>query len=193
MTILSDVEILRELDAGELRIEVPPEDAAQFGHFNRDRQVQPASVDVRLGQKGALLQSGDVSIDQLGCAMYSPVSLPVNLRPREFILCETLERITVPPSLAAKYEGRSSLGRIAFMSHVTAGFVDPGFAGRLTLEVYNVGSCTIRLVPGVRIGQLVFARLGTPAARPYGHASRGSKYVGTAAASVHGAKSDVER
>src|SRR5690606_10251661 len=99
------------------------------------------------------------------------------LHPGEFALGSTVERVRVPPDLVARVEGRSSIGRIAVVVHATAGFIDPGFDGEITLELSNLGRCAVKLYPGMRISQVVFHTMTSPAERPYGP-SRGSKYQG---------------
>ena len=98
------------------------------------------------------------------------------IQPRELVLFETAEIITLPADISGKFEGKSSLGRIGLMTHISAGFVDPGFVGVLTLEVYNCGPYNLYLTPGMRIGQVAFIRLETPAERPYGSPGLGSHY-----------------
>nr|WP_269744692.1 dCTP deaminase [Plesiocystis pacifica] len=94
-----------------------------------------------------------------------------------FALGTTLERVRVPADLVARVEGRSSIGRLAVVVHATAGFIDPGFEGQITLELSNLGRCAVKLYPGMRISQIVFHEMKSPAERPYG-AARGSKYQG---------------
>jgi dCTP deaminase len=102
---------------------------------------------------------------------------PMYLHPREFVLGNTVESIRLPADLVARLEGRSSLGRLGIVIHSTAGFVDPCFAGHVTLEISNMANLPVTLYPGMRIGQLSFVQMTTPAERPYGPA-RGSKYSG---------------
>ena len=98
------------------------------------------------------------------------------LHPGEFVLGSTLEVVTIPDDLAARLEGKSSLGRLGLLTHSTAGFVDPGFSGHITLELSNVANLPITLWPGMKIGQLCMFRLSTPAEHPYGSAVYGSRY-----------------
>ncbi|MBI3689380.1 MAG: dCTP deaminase, partial [Mycolicibacterium aromaticivorans] len=98
--------------------------------------------------------------------------------PGEFVLGSTLECCTLPDDLAGRLEGKSSLGRLGLLTHSTAGFIDPGFSGHITLELSNVANLPITLWPGMKIGQLCLLRLTSPAANPYGSASVGSKYQG---------------
>jgi dCTP deaminase len=100
------------------------------------------------------------------------------LHPGEFVLGSTLECCTLPDDLAGRLEGKSSLGRLGLLTHSTAGFIDPGFSGHITLELSNVANLPITLWPGMKIGQLCLLRLTSPAEHPYGSASVGSKYQG---------------
>ena len=106
-----------------------------------------------------------------------PEGEPFVLHPGEFALGSTMEKVSIPPDLVARLEGRSSIGRIAVVVHATAGFVDPGFEGQITLELSNLGRCAVKLYPGMRISQIVFHQMTSAAERPYGPA-RGSKYHG---------------
>lgn len=103
---------------------------------------------------------------------------PFVLHPGEFVLGATLERLALPDDLAGRLEGKSSLGRLGLLTHSTAGFIDPGFDGHITLELSNVANLPITLWPGMKIGQLCLFRLSSPAENPYGSASMGSKYQG---------------
>ena len=103
---------------------------------------------------------------------------PFVLHPGEFVLGSTLERCTLPDDLAGRLEGKSSLGRLGLLTHSTAGFIDPGFSGHITLELSNVANLPITLWPGMKIGQLCLLRLTSPAEHPYGSAQAGSKYQG---------------
>ena len=100
------------------------------------------------------------------------------LHPGEFVLGSTLERVAVPDDLVGRVEGKSSLGRLGLLIHSTAGFIDAGFDGHITLELANVASLPITLYPGMKIGQVSFMRMTTPAERPYGAGASGSKYQG---------------
>ena len=100
------------------------------------------------------------------------------LHPGEFVLGSTLERIGVPDDLVGRVEGKSSLGRLGLLIHSTAGFIDAGFDGHITLELANVASLPITLYPGMKIGQVSFMQMTTPADRPYGSGASGSKYQG---------------
>ena len=173
--ILSDGTIRRLL--AERRIVIEPLE---------ESFVQPASVDVRLGDTFLAFQRHTVSdIDpwQVSESLMEPVQVaegqPFILHPGEFVLGTTLERLTLPNDIVARIEGKSSLGRLGLLIHATAGFVDPGWTnGRITLELSNVAPLPIRLWPGMKIAQLSFVQMDAPAERPYGHPALGSKYQG---------------
>jgi len=103
---------------------------------------------------------------------------PFILHPGEFVLGSSFEIVTLPDDLAARLEGKSSLGRLGLLTHSTAGFVDPGFSGHVTLELSNAATLPIKLWPGMRVGQLCFFRLSSPTEHPYGSAKYGSRYQG---------------
>lgn len=175
--ILSDRDLKARLASGSIVIE-PLDDP--------ELQVQPASVDLRLGNKFMVYKLPHVacidSRDPMSVNGYTeeftiPEGEGFILQPGEFALGSTLERVSVPNDLVARVEGRSSIGRIAIVVHATAGFIDPGFDGEITLELSNLGRCAVRLYPGMRISQVVFHTMTSPAERPYG-AARGSKYQG---------------
>ncbi|MGL6234841.1 MAG: dCTP deaminase [Segniliparus sp.] len=172
--LLSDRDILAELDAGRLSIE--PFDS---------KRVQPSSIDVRLDRMFQVFNNTRYThIDpaQRQDELTSPVEPaegePFVLHPGEFVLGSTLEVVRLPDDLAGRLEGKSSLGRLGLLTHSTAGFVDPGFSGHLTLELSNVANLPITLWPGMLIGQLCLLRLTSPAANPYGSATVASKYQG---------------
>lgn len=172
--LLSDADIKTELDTGRLTI-VPHE----LG------MIQPASIDVRLGRLFRVFETHrypvvDPAADQSGTAQLVRVGDDERfvLHPGEFALAATLEEVELPDNLAARLEGKSSLGRLGLLTHATAGFIDPGFHGRITLELSNVARLPILLHPGMKIGQLCFLRLTSPARRPYGSPGLGSKYQG---------------
>jgi dCTP deaminase len=173
--ILSDADILRRLEAGDLVIE-PLDDI--------DLQVQPASVDLRLGREFLEFQRTNIpcihpnSEDEVDDYVSETVVAEDDefiLHPGDFVLGTTKERVEIPADLIAHVEGRSSLGRLAIVVHATAGLCDPGYRGQITLELSNLGAAPVSLAPGMRISQLTFTELKTPADRPYG-ADRGSKY-----------------
>ena len=172
--LLSDRDIRAEVDAG--RIVLDPWDPAM---------VQPSSVDVRLDRYFRLFDNHkyphiDPAADQPDLTRLLEVDPAEGfvLHPGEFVLGSTLETVTLPDDLAARVEGKSSLGRLGLLTHATAGFVDPGFSGHVTLELSNVATLPIRLWPGMKVGQLCFFRLSSPAEHPYGSAAYGSHYQG---------------
>jgi dCTP deaminase len=172
--LLSDRDILAEIHAK--RIEIDPYD---------ETMVQPSSIDFRLDRYFRVFENHryphiDPAADQSDLTrMVEPVGEePFILHPGEFVLGSTLEVVTLPDDLAARVEGKSSLGRLGLLTHATAGFVDPGFSGHVTLELANVATLPIKLYPGMKIGQLCFFRLSSPAEHPYGSAKYGSRYQG---------------
>lgn len=177
--ILSDQDILKRLETGDLKIE-PLRDI--------DQQVQPASVDLRLGESFLEFQRTNIpcihprSEREVSDYVTETVIDEGNdfvLHPDDFVLATTIESITVPPDLVGHVEGRSSLGRLAVVIHSTAGLADPGYEGQITLELSNLGVAPVALTPGMRIAQMTFTQMTSPADRPYG-AERGSKYQGQA-------------
>jgi dCTP deaminase len=173
--ILSDADILRRLEAGDLVVE-PLDDP--------DIQIQPASVDLRLGREFLEFQHANIpcihpntedEVDDYVEMTDVEEGSEYILHPGDFVLGTTHERVEIPDDLIAHVEGRSSLGRLAIVVHATAGLCDPGFAGKITLELSNLGTAPVALTPGMRISQLTFTELKTPADRPYGD-ERGSKY-----------------
>lgn len=175
--ILSDRDLKERLAKGDIGIE-PLDDP--------ELQIQPASVDLRLGRRFVVYKLPHVpcidSRDPASVSEYTEEFIidegaAFTLHPGEFALGSTVERVRVPPDLVARVEGRSSIGRIAVVVHATAGFIDPGFDGEITLELSNLGRCAVKLYPGMRISQVVFHTMTSPAERPYGP-SRGSKYQG---------------
>lgn len=172
--LLSDRDISAQLDAG--RIVLDPFDAAL---------IQPSSIDVRLDRYFRLFDNHkyphiDPAQEQPELTRLVEVGAgeAFVLHPGEFVLAATLERVTLPDDVAARVEGKSSLGRLGLLTHATAGFVDPGFTGHVTLELSNVATLPITLWPGMRIGQLCFFQLSSPAEHPYGSSARGSHYQG---------------
>ena len=172
--LLSDRDIRVELDAG--RVVLEPLDEAM---------VQPSSVDVRLDRffrlfdnhKYAVIDPAQDQPDLTRMVEVEP-DQPFVLHPGEFVLGSTYEGVTLPHDLAARLEGKSSLGRLGLLTHSTAGFIDPGFSGHVTLELSNVATLPIMLWPGMKIGQLCFFRLSSPAEHPYGSERYGSRYQG---------------
>ena len=172
--LLSDHDIKRELDAG--RIGLDPYDSSL---------IQPSSIDVRLDRLFRLFDNHkypfiDPAAEQpeLTRLVETPADEPFILHPGEFVLGSTYERVTLPDDVAARLEGKSSLGRLGLLTHSTAGFIDPGFTGHVTLELSNVATLPIKLWPGMKIGQLCFFRLSSPADHPYGSGEYGSRYQG---------------
>ena len=172
--VLSDRSIAEALASGRLVVEPIAEDA-----------LQPASVDIRLDRQFRVFRNHRES--------YIDVREPVEgltevetvaddeafvLHPGEFVLGSTLERLKLPDDLVARVEGKSSLGRLGLLVHATAGYVDPGWDGHLTMELSNVSNLPIKLYYAMKIGQLSFLRLTTPADRPYGSPELRSKYQG---------------
>jgi len=173
--ILSDVDICRRLEEGDLAIE-PLSDP--------ELQIQPASVDLRLGREFLEFQRTNIpcihpdsehEIDEYVSETHVEEDGEFILHPGDFVLGTTVERVEIPPDLLGTVQGRSSLGRLAVVIHATAGIVDPGYRGQITLELSNLGAAPVALTPGMRISQLIFTELSTPAERPYG-TKRGSKY-----------------
>ncbi len=172
--LLSDRDIKAEIDAG--RVQLDPFDAAM---------VQPSSVDVRLDRFFRVFENHryphiDPAQEQPDLTrMVEPASEePFILHPGEFALASTYEVVTLPDDVAGRLEGKSSLGRLGLLTHSTAGFIDPGFSGHVTLELSNVATLPIKLWPGMKIGQLCLFRLSSAAEHPYGSAKYGSRYQG---------------
>lgn len=145
--------------------------------------VQPASIDVRLDRFFRVFDnhrydSIDPSEDQSDLTRMVELTRgePFVLHPGEFVLASTYESLALPSDIAARLEGKSSLGRLGLVTHSTAGFIDPGFRGTITLELSNVATLPIKLWPGMKIGQLCFFQLSSPAEFPYGSRENGSKY-----------------
>jgi dCTP deaminase len=172
--VLSDRTILRMLEEG--RIEIDP--------YNPDL-LQPSSVDVRIDRFFRVFHNArypfiDVREPQEDLTELIEIEdeNPFILHPGEFVLGSTLERVRLPDDLVARLEGKSSLGRLGLLIHSTAGFIDPGWDGHVTLELSNVANLPITIYYGMKIGQLSFVQLTEPAVSPYGSAGLGSKYQG---------------
>jgi len=135
-------------------------------YFRVFRNARYAFIDVKQPQEGL---TEEVEIDD---------ERPFILHPGEFVLGSTLERVTLPDDLVARLEGKSSLGRLGLLIHSTAGFIDPGWDGHVTLELSNVANLPITIYHGMKIGQISFMQLSEPTSTPYGSASLGSKYQG---------------
>lgn len=172
--LLSDREINAELASG--RIQLSP---------SEPEMVQPSSVDVRIDRyfrlfdnhKYAVIDPAEEQPELTRLIEVDPDEGFI-LHPGEFVLGSTYEQVSLPDDIAARLEGKSSLGRLGLLTHSTAGFIDPGFTGHVTLELSNVATLPIRLWPGMKIGQLCFFRLSSPAERPYGAGATYSRYLG---------------
>ena len=172
--IFSDLTI-REAIASE-RIVIEPFD---------DSMVQPSSIDLTVAAAFRVFENHKYPVidpkhpqEDLTTEVIATEEEPFILHPGEFVLGSTAEIIGLPNDIVARLEGKSSLGRIGLLIHSTAGFVDPGFRGHLTLELSNVANLPIAIYPGMKIGQISFYQLSTPAEHPYGSAAAGSKYQG---------------
>jgi len=172
--VLSDRDIRAEIEAGRIVIDPFTPDA-----------IQPSSVDLHLDRRFRVFRNSrypyiDVRADQPELTELVEISgdEPFILHPGEFVLGSTLERVELPNDLVARLEGKSSLGRLGLLIHSTAGYVDPGWEGNLTLELSNVANLPITLYDGMKIGQISFQRLSSPAEVGYGDARIGSKYRG---------------
>ncbi|WP_454149736.1 dCTP deaminase [Microbacterium lacticum] len=172
--LLSDRDIRTEISTG--RVGLDPWDASM---------VQPSSVDVRLDRYFRLFDNHkypfiDPAEDQPDLTHLIEVrpDEPFILHPGEFVLGSTFEQVTLPDDIAARLEGKSSLGRLGLLTHSTAGFIDPGFSGHVTLELSNVATLPIKLWPGMKIGQLCFFRLSSAAENPYGTGPYLNRYHG---------------
>ncbi|ELY50809.1 dCTP deaminase [Natronococcus jeotgali] len=189
--ILSDADILRRLEDGDLVVD-PLDDP--------ELQIQPASVDLRLGREFLEFQRTNIScihpdaeheVDEYVTETVVDDGDDFILHPGDFVLGTTHERVEIPADLIAHVEGRSSLGRLAVVVHATAGLCDPGYRGQITLELSNLGTAPVALTPGMRISQLTFTELKTEAERPYG-SDRGSKYQDQAGPQASRIQSDDE-
>lgn len=174
--VLSDVTLRELIDAGRLLVD--PYDP---------RMIQPASIDMRLDHRFRIFTNHRydaidpkrpmddltelLEIDRSGEEAFV-------LHPREFALAATVETVTLPDDLVGRFDGKSSLGRLGLITHQTAGFIDPGFSGQITLELSNAATLPIRLYPGMKIGQLSLMRMDRPVENPYGSGAAGSKYHG---------------
>ena len=172
--VLSDHTIREEIDRGRIVIDPLGEGC-----------IQPSSVDLHVDRYFRLFRNHtqrviDVREDQEDLTELVDVGPddPLVLHPGEFVLGSTVERVGLPDDLVARLEGKSSLGRLGLLIHSTAGFVDAGWDGHLTLELSNVANLPITVYPGMKIGQISFLQMTTPADRPYGSAGLGSKYQG---------------
>ncbi|WP_149205152.1 dCTP deaminase [Actinotalea subterranea] len=172
--LLSDRDIRAELDSQRITLE--PYDPAM---------IQPSSIDVRLDRlfrlfdnhKYAVIDPAEDQPELTRLVEVEPDEAFV-LHPGEFVLGSTYESVSLPDDVAARLEGKSSLGRLGLLTHSTAGFIDPGFTGHVTLELSNVATLPIKLWPGMKIGQMCFFRLSSPSENPYGSGAQGSRYQG---------------
>ncbi|GLB69251.1 dCTP deaminase [Arthrobacter mangrovi] len=172
--LISDRDIRKEIDARRIVLEpYLPE------------MVQPSSVDVRIDRFFRLFDNHkyahiDPQLEQPELTRLVEVDPdePFILHPGEFVLGSTYETVTLPDDIAARLEGKSSLGRLGLLTHSTAGFIDPGFSGHVTLELSNMATLPIKLWPGSKIGQLCFFRLSSPAEYAYGSGQYGNRYQG---------------
>jgi len=174
VSVLADRDIRAELEARRIRIE--PYDPAD---------LQPSSIDLHLDRSFRVFRNNRyafIDVRQPQPDLTELLSIgdeePFILHPGEFVLGQTLEWVELPDDLVARLEGKSSLGRLGLLIHSTAGYVDPGWRGTLTLELSNVANLPIALYYGMRIGQISFFRLSSPVERPYGSKELGSKYQG---------------
>ena len=172
--LLSDRDIRAEIAANRVGVE-PFEEA----------MIQPSSVDVRLDKFFRVFENHKYSVidpsteqAELTREVIAEGDEPFILHPGEFVLASTYEVITLPDDIAGRLEGKSSLGRLGLLTHSTAGFIDPGFSGHITLELSNVANLPVTLFPGMKIGQLCLIKLSSPAEHPYGSEKYGSRYQG---------------
>ena len=181
--ILSDRDLAERLARGDIKI-VPAPDP--------ETQLQPASIDLRLGYEfrtfnytqQALIDPADpASFERLTSLVHLKESERFLVHPGEFALATTLERVEVPDDLVARLEGRSSIGRLGIVIHSTAGYIDPGFQGAITLEISNLGRIAVALYPEMRICQISFEAMSSPVSQGYGH-KHAAKYQGQDTATV---------
>jgi dCTP deaminase len=188
MSVLSDRDIRTELEGG--RVVIKPYD---------EGDLQPSSVDLHLDRRFRVFRNNryayiDVRAPQPDLTELLSVAddEPFILHPGEFVLGQTLEWVELPDDLVSRLEGKSSLGRLGLLIHSTAGYVDPGWKGNLTLELSNVANLPIALYYGMRIGQISFFRMSSPVERPYGSAGLGSKYQGQSEPTASAFHADFE-
>jgi dCTP deaminase len=172
--LMSDRDIRASIEAGQIGLE-----PLEMG------LLQPSSIDVRLDRFFRLFDNHKYAFidpaeqqDELTRLIEVEPKEPFILHPGEFVLGSTYEFVTLPDDVAARLEGKSSLGRLGLLTHSTAGFVDPGFKGHVTLELSNVATLPIKLWPGMKIGQLCFFKLTSPSEHPYGSEKYSSRYQG---------------
>jgi dCTP deaminase len=170
--LLSDRDIRKEIESGRVKLDpYAPE------------LIQPSSIDVRMDRYFRVFENHryphiDPAIEQpdLTRLIETVDDDPFVLHPGEFVLASTFEVVSLPDDIAGRLEGKSSLGRLGLLTHSTAGWIDPGFSGHVTLELSNVATLPIKLWPGMKIGQLCLFRTSSPAEHPYGSAVYGSRY-----------------
>ncbi|MFT4186490.1 MAG: dCTP deaminase [Micrococcaceae bacterium] len=172
--LLSDKDILKNLETGDIKLEPAAEN-----------MIQPSSIDVRVDKFFRLFDNHKyahidpaTAQEDLTRMVEVPTGEPFILHPGEFVLGSTYEQVTLGPKLAARLEGKSSLGRLGLLTHATAGFIDPGFSGHVTLELSNMATLPIKVWPGSKIGQLCFFELSSEADKPYGSKEYASRYQG---------------
>lgn len=176
MAILSDKDLKNHISKGKISIDP----------LKSEKQIQPSSIDLRMGNEFKtfkLIRKPYIDPkDEEEIASYmESIIIDENdafiIHPNEFALATTYEYVKVPDDLVARVEGRSSMGRLGVTMHVTAGFIDPGFEGKITLEISNIGTMPVALYPGQRVCQIVFETMTSPSEKPYGHPDRNSKYM----------------
>lgn len=191
MAILSDVDIKKYLD--ENKIVIDP--------ITDEKQIQPSSVDLRIGDefKGFKIVTkpyidpfDKTDLESYMSSFTVKEGEPFIIHPGEFTLATTYETVKLPDDIVARVEGRSSMGRLGITMHVTAGYIDPGFEGKITLEISNIGKMPVALYPGQRVCQIVFETMTSPSAKPYGHEDRDSKYMGQTGPQVSKIKQDFD-
>jgi dCTP deaminase len=172
--LLSDRDIKQEIEKGRVKVE-PYE----------PKLIQPSSIDVRLDRFFRVFENHKYTVidpskeqDELTREIAVESNGEFILHPGEFVLASTYEVVTLPNDIAGRLEGKSSLGRLGLLTHSTAGFIDPGFSGHITLELSNVANLPVVLYPGMKIGQLCLIKLSSAAEHPYGSAIYGSRYQG---------------
>jgi dCTP deaminase len=192
MAILSDKDIKEHLKSGKIVINPI---------LNPEVQIQPSSVDLRIGKefkgfkiirKPCIDPMDQSDLESYMESFFLDEGEPFIIHPGEFALATTYETIKLPHDLVARVEGRSSMGRLGVTMHVTAGYIDPGFQGKITLEISNIGKMPVALYSGQRVCQIVFETMTSPSERPYGHPERDSKYMGQKSPVTSKIKHDYE-
>ena len=192
MAILSDKDIKEHLKSGKIVINPLT---------NPKVQIQPSSVDLRIGRefkgfriirKPCIDPMDQSDLESYMESFYIDEGEPFIIHPGEFALATTYETIKLPNDLVARMEGRSSMGRLGVTMHVTAGYIDPGFHGKITLEISNIGKMPVALYTGQRVCQIVFETMTSPSEKPYGHPDRDSKYMGQKSPVTSKIKHDYE-